>query len=37
MHAPYSLLLISDKFWMGRGEGGELEGEKPGGRVGGGE
>jgi hypothetical protein len=30
------MLLISNKFWMG-GEGGESEGEKRGGRVGGGE
>jgi hypothetical protein len=31
LYAPCSLLLISNKFWMGRGvggEGGELEGEK---------
>jgi hypothetical protein len=37
LYAPYSLLLISNKFWMGRGEGGETEGEKQGGQVGGGE
>ncbi len=36
LYAPYSLLLISNKFWMG-GEGGESVGEKRGGRVGGGE
>ncbi len=36
LYAPYSFLLISNKFWMGRG-GGESEGEKRGGRVGGGE
>jgi hypothetical protein len=35
LYAPYSLLLISNKFWMG--EGGESVGEKRGGRVGGGE
>jgi hypothetical protein len=38
LYAPYSLLLISNKFWMGGGwEGGESVGEKLGGRVGGGE
>ncbi len=37
LYAPYNLLLISNKFWMGGGEGGELEGEKREGRVGGGE
>jgi hypothetical protein len=37
LYTPYSLLLISNKFWMGRGwEGGESGGEKRGGRVGGG-
>jgi hypothetical protein len=30
LYAPYSLLLISNKFWMGGGEGGESEGEKRG-------
>ncbi len=37
LYAPYSLLLISNKFWMGVGQGGELLEEKRGGRVGGGE
>ncbi len=39
LYAPYSLLLISNKFWMGGGGGGgvESEGEKQGGRVRGGE
>jgi hypothetical protein len=38
LYAPYSLLLISNKFWMGGGEeGGELVGEERGGRVGVGE
>jgi hypothetical protein len=38
LYAPYSLLLISNKFWMEGGggwEGGESVGEKQGGRVGG--
>ncbi len=37
LYAPYSLLLISNKFWMGGGGGedGESVGEKRGGRVGG--
>jgi hypothetical protein len=34
LYSLNSLLLISYKFWMG-GEGGELVGEKRGGRVGG--
>jgi hypothetical protein len=33
LYAPYSLLLISNKFWMEGGEGGV--GEKRGGLVGG--
>ncbi len=37
LYAPESLLLISNKFWMGGGEGVESVGEKRGGRVGGGE
>ncbi len=37
LYAPYSLLLISSKFWMGGGKGGESVGEMRGGRVGGGE
>ncbi len=38
LYAPYSLLLISNKLWMGGGwEGGESVREKLGGRVGGGE
>ncbi len=37
LYAPYSLLLISNKFWMGGGEGGESEVEnKRGGGLGGG-
>ncbi len=43
LYAPYSLLLISNKFWMGRGrvgnwwgrgEGAELEGENKRGGAG---
>ncbi len=39
LYAPYSLLLISNKLWMGGWgwEGGDLVGEKLGGGVGGGE
>ncbi len=44
LYAPYSLRLISNKFWLGEGGGGGWEGgtgesvgEKLGGRVGGGE
>jgi hypothetical protein len=38
LSGPCRLLLISNKFWMERGgEGGEWEGEKRGGRVGGGD
>jgi hypothetical protein len=38
LSAPYSLLLISNKFWMGGGGGGwEVGGGEARGRVGGGE